>query len=169
MKASIARQSNKSRPAAKHRASSLLEWLTQFLPTAMPNSAEEAILDTSADLHALLWHRSELENVLQRNPSTLAAVQKRRLAALDAQIRRSALLIVGSEKGHLRRYREGRYDRSHWWWYLDDILQEEAIAKSQKTIKGAYHTSAEGRSLRKVAERRTAYKGKRKTARRMKK
>jgi len=169
MKASTDRKIDKSQPTAKQRTSSLLEWLTRFLPTAIPDSAEEAILDTSGDIHALLWHRSELENILQKTPSVLTAAQKRNLTTLDAQMRQSALLIVGSEKGHLRRYREGRYDRSHWWWYLDDMLQEEAIAKSQKTIKHVYHVPAEGKSLQKVADRRTAYGRKHKISRRAKK
>jgi len=169
MKTPIDRKTEKSQPTAKQKASSLLEWLTKFLPTALPNSAEQAILDTSGDIHALLWHRSELESILQKTPSALTEAQKRNLAALDAQMRRSALLIVGSEKGHLRRYREGRYDRSHWWWYLDDMLQEEAIAKSQKTIKTAYSFPAEDESLQKVADRRAAYGRKHKTSRRVKK
>jgi hypothetical protein len=152
---------------SKTKSEQLAGMADAILPTALADSAEEAILDTSGDLHALLWHRSELENILQKNPSTLAPVQKRRLAALDTQIRRSALLIAGSEKGHLRSYRKGRYDRSHWWWYLDDILQEEAIAKSQKTLRSAYNISTQGKRLRKVADRRAVYKRKRKSAKRM--
>jgi hypothetical protein len=49
---------------AKQRATRLLDWLTQFLPTAIPPSSEQAILDDSGDVNALLWHRSELENIL---------------------------------------------------------------------------------------------------------
>jgi hypothetical protein len=169
MKTSIDRSVNKSQPTAKQRASSLLEWLRRFLPTALPDSAEEAILDTSGDIHALLWHRSELENILQKNPSALTTAQRRNLIELDTQMRQSALLIVGSEKGHLRRYREGRYDRSHWWWYLDDILQEEAIAKSQKTIRSTYSFPAESERLQMVADRREGYGKKQKTSRRTKK
>lgn len=169
MKASINRKIDKLQPTAKQRVSSLLEWLTKFLPTAIPESAEQAILDTSGDIHALLWHRSELESILQKTSSALTAMQKRNLDALDAQMRKSALLIVGAEKSHLRRYREGRYDRTHWWWYLDDMLQEEAIVKSQKTIRSAYRIHGEGESLQKVAEHRASYHRKVRTTKRTKK
>jgi hypothetical protein len=48
--------------SAKQKATRLLDWLVAFLPTAIPPSPEEAILDDSGDVNALLWHRSELEN-----------------------------------------------------------------------------------------------------------
>jgi hypothetical protein len=145
---------------AKQRATRLLDWLTQFLPTAIPPSSEQAILDDSGDVNALLWHRSELENILQKKPSALTAAQKQSLAALDKQMRQSALLIVGAEKGELRRFREGRYDRSHWWWYLDDILMEENLVCNQPKAKVSYAVPEEAGVLLKVAESRAAYKKK---------
>ena len=53
----------------------MLNWLIAFLPTAIPAFPEDAILDTSGDVNALLWHRSELESFLQKTPSILTAVQ----------------------------------------------------------------------------------------------
>jgi hypothetical protein len=153
----------------KKRAAGLLSWLIDFLPGTIPSSAEDAILDVSEDVHALFWHRSELQSILKKHPDALSETQMKKLAKLDHDIRSAALLLVGSGKGMLRRYREGRYDRSHWWWYLDDMLQEEAIAESQKTIKSAYRYPAEGESLQKVADRREGYGKKRKTSRRAKK
>jgi hypothetical protein len=151
---------------AKQRATRLLDWLTQFLPTAIPPSSEQAILDDSGDVNALLWHRSELENILQKRPSVLTEVQKQRLAVLDKQMRKSALLIIGAEKGELRRFREGRYDRSHWWWYLDDILMEENLVCNQPKASVKYPVSEETGVLLKVAEPRTEYKRKSRSARR---
>jgi hypothetical protein len=37
---------------AKQRATRLLDWLTQFLPNAIPSSSEQAILDDSGDINA---------------------------------------------------------------------------------------------------------------------
>jgi hypothetical protein len=150
--------------SAKQKATRLLDWLASFLPTAIPASTEEAILDDSGDVNALLWHRSELENILQKTPSALTVAEKQRLAALDAKIRQSALLIVGAEKGELRRFREGYYDRSHWWWYLDDMLQEELIVENQTGAKREYHFSETPVSLLKVAESGAVYKRKSKGA-----
>lgn len=146
--------------SAKQKATKLLDWLASFLPTAIPHSHEEAILDDSGDVNALLWHRSELENILQKTSAALTATQKQCLAALDAKIRQSALLIVGAEKGELRRFRQGHYDRSHWWWYLDDMLQEELIAENQAGAKRGYRFSETSGSLLKVAEARAEYKRK---------
>jgi hypothetical protein len=151
--------------SAKQKATRLLDWLASFLPTAIPPSPEEAILDDSGDVNALLWHRSELENILQKSPPALTATQKQRLATLDAKIRQSALLIIGAEKGELQRFRQGHYDRSHWWWYLDDMLQEELIAKNQAATKREYRFSETSSSLLKVAETKAEYKRKSKGAR----
>jgi hypothetical protein len=153
------------RRPSKQRATRLLDWLTKFLPTAIPPSAEQAILDDSGDINALLWHRSELENLLQKTPTALAATQKQRLAALDKKIRQAALLIVGAEKGELRRFREGHYDRSHWWWYLDDILMEENLVCNQPKANVKYPVSEETGVLLKVAEPRAEYKRKSRGAR----
>jgi hypothetical protein len=144
----------------------LLNWLTDFFPTAIPGSHAQAILDISGDVNALLWHRSELEHILQKTPSALNAAQKLRLAAFDTQLRQTALLIVGAEKGELRRFRLGRYDRSHWWWYLDDLLQEEIMAR-QRTGKSIpyQHVVSAKRQLSKVAEARASYGGKAKASR----
>ncbi len=158
-------KSPKSKQSTSQQANRLLDWLTRFLPTAIPPSPEEAILDISGDVNALLWHRSELENLLQKSPSALTATQKQRLAALDAQIRHSALLIAGAEKGELRRFREGHYDRSHWWWYLDDMLQEQLIAKHQAAMRREHRFAEPSSSLLKVAEPRAEYKRKSKGAR----
>jgi len=149
--------------SAKQNATRLLDWLASFLPTAIPSSPEEAILDDSGDVNALLWHRSELENILQKSPAALTATQRQCLATLDAQIRRSALLIAGAEKGELRRFREGHYDRSHWWWYLDDMLQEELIAKNQAAMRREYRFAEASSRLSKVAEARAEYKRKSKS------
>jgi hypothetical protein len=159
----------KSKQTPHKRATELLSWLVDFLPGTIPSSPKDAILDVSDDVHALFWHRSELQKILEEDSEALNDAQKKKLAKLDGDIRATSLLLVGSAKGMLRRYREGRYDRSHWWWYLDDTLQEEAIAKSQKTIKHVYHIPAEGESLPKVADRRAAYGKKHKTSRRVKK
>ncbi len=134
------------------QAGRLLEWLTRFLLTAIPPSPEEAILDISGDVNALLWHRSELENILQKTPTALTPDQKQHLADLDKQIRRSALLIVGAEKGELRRFREGHYDRSHWWWFLDDMLQEELIGQNQVGAKREHRFGETSGNLLKNAE-----------------
>jgi hypothetical protein len=150
---------------AKQRATHLLDWLTKFLPTAIPSSAEQAILDDSGDINALLWHRSELESILQKTPSVLAAAQKQRLADLDKKMRQAALLIVGAEKGELRRFREGRYDHSHWWWYLDDILMEENLVCNQPKANVKYPVPEETGVLLKVAEPRAEYKRKSRSAR----
>ena len=149
---------------AKQRATHLLDWLTQFLPTAIPSSSEQAILDDSGDINALLWHRSELEGILQKTPTALAAAQKQHLAVLDKKMRQAALLIVGAEKGELWRFREGRYDRSHWWWYIDDLVREANLVCNKKKNGVEYAVSEEIVSLLKVAEPRAAY-GRRTNAR----
>jgi len=149
-----------AKKTAKQRATELLDWLTSFLPTAIPLSAEQAILDDSGDVNALLWHRSELENVLQKAPAVLTTSQKQRLSAIDTQIRQSALLIIGAEKGELQRFRQGHYDHSHWWWYLDDRLREEAIARTQAVTGKEYRFSETTSTLLKVAESTNKYQRK---------
>lgn len=144
--------------SARKRATALLDWLTSFLPTAIPLSLDQAILDDSGDVNALLWHRSELENVLQKHPSSLTTPQKLRLKILDTKIRQSALLIVGAEKGELRRFRQGHYDHSHWWWYLDELLHEEALAGSQAVAGHDYGFSKTTENLLKVAETGVEYR-----------
>jgi hypothetical protein len=141
----------------QQRATDLLNWLIAFLPTAIPASPEEAILDTSGDVNALLRHRSELESLLQETPSILTEIQKQRLTALDKQMRQSALLIVGAEKGELRRFREGRYDRSHWWWYLDDILLEESFLNPDVKLGGKFSIWKEVKGLPRLSDRKAVF------------
>ncbi|MGH7600042.1 MAG: hypothetical protein ACREOI_27115 [bacterium] len=139
--------------SSKQRATRLLDWLISFLPAVIPPSPEEAILDYSGDINALLWHRSELENILQNSSFALTATQKQCLEALDKKMRQSALLIVGSEKGELRRFRKDRYDRSHWWWYLDDILIEESFSNPDVKLGGKFAFWEEVDGLPRVANR----------------
>jgi hypothetical protein len=146
--------------SAKQRANELLDWVASFLPTAIPLSPEQAILDDSGDVNALLWHRSELENILQKTPAVLTTSQKQRLEMLDKQIRQAALLIVGAEKGELRRFRQGHYDRSHWWWYLDDHLHEETLAGTQAGSGKEYRFAETAGALLKVAESTNKYQRK---------
>ena len=145
------------RKSAKQKAMRLLDWLVAFLPTAIPPSPEDASLDTSGDVNALLWHRSELERLLQKTPSILTEVQKQHLTTLDKQMRRSALLIVGAEKGELRRFCEGHYDRSHWWWYLDDILLEESFLNPDVKLGGKFSIWEEVDDLPRLADRKAIY------------
>lgn len=151
---------NNSKPSAQTRAPRLLNWLIDFLPSTIPPSAEDAILDDSDDVHALFWHRSELENVLREDAGALNKLQKEKLLKLDKDIRAAALLLVGAGKGMLRRYREGRYDRTHWWWYLDDMLNEANLVCNQPKAPVQYAMSADKQTLSKVAEARTKYETK---------
>jgi hypothetical protein len=146
-----------SKQAVQKRATALLDWLIDFLPGTIPHSAEEAIIDDCDDVHALFDHRSELQKVLETAPEALNQIQKEKLAKLDRDIRAAALLLFGASKGSLRRYREGRYDRSHWWWYIDDLVREANLV-CNKTKKGVeYAVPEEIVSLLKVAEPRAAY------------
>ncbi len=149
------------------RAAELLDWLIGFLPGTIPPSAEDAILDVSEDVHALFYHRSELQKILEINPKTLNPIQSANLTKLDDDIRAAALLLVGAGKGMLHRYREGRYDRSHWWWYLEDTLIDASLACNQPKKGVEYAVPAESSALLKVAEPRMTYgrqTGKRKNA-----
>jgi len=149
-----------SKKSVQQRATELLDWLISFLPGTIPPSAEDAILDVPDDVHALFWHRSELKNVLEETPGALNGTQKDKLAKLDHDIRAAALLLVGAGKGMFHRYREGRYDPTHWWWYLEDMLQEENFAKPAMKIGKKYPTVKEDVGLLKVAEPREEYKRK---------
>jgi hypothetical protein len=159
-----AHSQRKSKYAAQQRATGLLEWLIDFLPGTIPSSAEVAIIDDCDDVHALFDHRSELQKILETEPDALNNTQKDKLAKLDQDIRSSALLLFGASKGTLRRYREGRYDRSHWWWYIDDLVREANLV-CNKTKKGVeYAVPEEFMRLPKVAEHRAVYKRKSKTS-----
>jgi hypothetical protein len=153
-------KSKSSKRSVQKRAAELLDWLIGFLPGTIPPSAEEAILDVSEDVHALFYHRSELQKILETTPEALNQIQRGKLTKLDRDIRAAALLLVGAGKGMLHRYREGRYDRSHWWWYLDDILMEENLVCNQPKAKVKYAVPEEAEVLLKVAESRAAYKRK---------
>jgi hypothetical protein len=153
-------KSRNSKRSVHKRAAELLDWLIDFLPGTIPPSAEEAILDVAEDVHALFYHRSELQKILEATPEALNQIQRGKLAKLDNDIRKAALLLVGAGKGMLYSYRNGRYDRSHWWWYLDDILMEEHLVCNQSVAKVKYAASDETGVLLKVAEPRAEYKRK---------
>lgn len=54
-------KSKSSKRSVQKRAAELLDWLIGFLPGAIPPSADDAILDVPDDVHALFYHRSELQ------------------------------------------------------------------------------------------------------------
>lgn len=165
MKKGFSKTNGKPQSAAQEKAAELLDWLVDFLPSTILPTLEKAVLDESGEVHALFWHRSELQYVLAKEPDALNAIQLGRLADLDKKIRASALLLYASEKGTLQRYRQGKYDHSHWWWFLDDILQEELMAKRRVQRNVPYpQTSGADFGLLKVAEVREPYS--RKTDRR---
>lgn len=165
MKRTLAKTNGKLKAATQKKATELLDWLVGFLPTAILPTLEKAVLDESGEVHALFWHRSELQYLLSKEPEALNALQLGQLADLDKEIRASALLLYASEKGTLQRYRQGKYDHSHWWWFLDDILQEELIAKRRGKRNVSYPIVSEfNERLPKVAESRTVY-GRRTNAR----
>lgn len=155
---------NSSLRSIQKEAAELLDWLIDFLPGTIPASAEEAIIEVCDDVHALFWHRSELHAILEKHPSAFNHVQKQKLAKLDHDIKVAGLLLFGASKGTLRRYREGRYDRSHWWWYIDDLVREANLVCNKKKKGVEYAVSEEIVSLLKVAEPRAAY-GRRTNAR----
>ncbi len=158
MKKNFSKTNGKPRSAAQEKATELLDWLVGFLPTAILPTLEKAVLDESGEVHALFWHRSELQHILAKEPAALNALQLGKLADLDKKIRASALLLYASEKGTLQRYRQGRYDHSHWWWYLDDLLQEELMAKRRAKRNASYPLVSEvNERMLKVAEPRAAY------------
>jgi len=143
--------------AAQERAADLLEWLVGFLPGAIPRSAEQAIIEDCDEVHVFFDQRSELQKVLETDPEALNEIQKNKLAELDRDIRSAALLLFGASKGTLRRCRDGRYDYSHWWWYIDDLVREANLV-CNKTKQGIEWTvSEEIVSLFKAGEPRAAY------------
>jgi hypothetical protein len=165
MKKKFSTTNGKLRSAAQEKATELLDWLVGFLPTAILPTLEKAVLDESGEVHALFWHRSELQYILTKEPEALNALQLGQLADLDKKIRASALLLYASEKGALQRYRQGKYDHSHWWWYLDDLLQEELMAKRREQQRVSYdRVAASEKKLLKVAEPHALY-GRRTNAR----
>jgi hypothetical protein len=165
VKRSISKTNGKWRSIGPQKATELLEWMIDFLPAAILPTLEKAVLDESGEVHALFGHRSELQYLLAKEPEALNALQLGRLADLDKKIRESALLLHASEKGTLQRYRQGKYDHSHWWWFLDDILQEESMAKRRAKQNVSYPLVSEvDKRLLKVAEPRAAY-GRRTNAR----
>jgi hypothetical protein len=152
--------SNKSKISTRSvykRAAGLLDWLIGFLPGTNPPSAEEAILDVSEDVYALFYHRSELQKILETTPEALNQIQRSKLNKLDRDIRTAALLLVGAGKGMLHSYGKGRYDRSHWWWYLDDILTEENLVCNQSKTRVKYAVPEESGALLQAAESREPY------------
>ena len=146
------------------QASELLEWLIDFLPGTIPRSAEQAIIEDCDDVHVLFDQRSELQKILETAPNALNQVQKEKLAKFDRDVRAAALLLFGASKGTLRRYREGRYDRSHWWWYIDDLVREANLVCNKKKKGIEYSVSKGSVSLLKVAELSATY-GRRTSAR----
>jgi hypothetical protein len=166
MTRNTSKNNGKAKINIRQEATELLDWIIDFLPAATPPSLEAAVLDESGEVHALFWHRSELQQILEKEPNALSEDQRRKLVEFDKKIKESALLFLGAEKGTLQRYRQGRYDHSHWWWYLDDVLQEELRAKrlaKQGVRYGA--VSGDKRSLPKVADQQIAYGRKSKVGR----
>jgi hypothetical protein len=153
-----------SNHAVQKQAVELLEWLIDFLPGAIPRSAERAIIEDCDDVHVLFDQRSELQKILETTPHALNQIQKKKLAKFDRDMRAAALFLFGASKGTLRRYREGRYDRSHWWWYIDDLVREANLVCNKKKKGVEYTVSEEAVDLLKVAEPRASY-GRRTNAR----
>jgi hypothetical protein len=151
---------NSSKRLIQKEAAELLDWLIGFLPGTIPASAEEAIIEVCDDVHALFWHRSELHGILEKHPEALNHVQKQKLAKLDHDIKAAGLLLFGASKGTLRRYREGRYDRSHWWWYIDNLVREANLVCNKTKKRVEYAVPEETGVLLKVAEPRAEYKRK---------
>ena len=167
MNKDFTKTNGKLRAAVQKKATELLEWMVDFLPSAILPTLEKAVLDESGEVHALFWHRSELQYLLAKEPEALNALQLGQLAELDKKIRAAALLLYASEKGTLQRYRQGRYDHSHWWWFLNDILQEELMAKRRAQRKVTYpQASTAETGLLKAAEVREPYGRKTKTRKR---
>jgi hypothetical protein len=158
------RSQKNSTHATQEQATEFLEWLIDFLPGAIPPSAEHAIIEDCDDVHVLFDQRSELQKILETAPNALNQIQKEKLTKFDRDVRAAALLLFGASKGTLRRYREGRYDRSHWWWYIDDLVREANLVCNKKKKGIEYAVSEEIVSLLKVAEPRAAY-GRRTNAR----
>jgi hypothetical protein len=153
----IAQVQKNSTHAAQKQAVELLEWLIDFLPGTIPRSAEQAIIEDCDDVHVLFDQRSELQKILATTPNALNQIQKEKLIKFDQDVRAAALLLFGASKGTLRRYREGRYDRSHWWWYIDDLVREANLVCNKKKKGVEYAVSEEIVTLLKVAEPRAAY------------
>jgi hypothetical protein len=156
----------KSKPAVQGQAVELLEWLIDFLPGTIPRTAEQAIIEDCDDVHVLFDQRSELQKILETTPNALNQIQKEKLAKFDRDVRAAALLLFGASKGTLRRYREGRYDRSHWWWYIDDLVREANLVCNQTKKRVEYAVPEETGVLLKVAEPRAEYKRKSRSERR---
>lgn len=150
--------------ATRKHAVELLDWLIGFLPAAIPRSAEQAIIEDCDDVHVLFDQRSELQKILETTPNALNQIQNEKLAKFDRDVRAAALLLFGASKGTLRRYREGRYDRSHWWWYIDDLVREANLVCNKKKKGVEYAVSEEIVTLLKVAEPHAVY-GRRTNAR----
>jgi len=153
-------KSRSSKRSVHKRAAELLDWLIGFLPGTIPPSAEEAILDVSEDVHALFYHRSELQKIIETTPEALNQIQRGKLTRLDRDIRVAALLLVGAGKGMLHRYRKGRYDCSHWWWYLEEILIEESFSNPDVKLGGKFAFWKEVDGLPRLADRKAVYKRK---------
>jgi hypothetical protein len=152
----IAQVQKNSTHAAQKQAVELLEWLIDFLPGTIPRSAEQAIIEDCDDVHVLFDQRSELQKILATTPNALNQIQKEKLIKFDQDVRAAALLFFGASKGTLRRYREGRYDRSHGWWYIDDLVREANLVCNKKKKGVEYAVSEEIVTLLKVAEPRMA-------------
>ncbi len=63
MKASISKTNGQPANGARKKAVRLLDWLVDFLPTAIPTSLEEAILDEQIRKSALLLLGAEKRSV----------------------------------------------------------------------------------------------------------
>jgi hypothetical protein len=60
--------SRENKHTGEKRAKELLTWLISCLPGAVPSSPEEVILDVADEVHALFWHRSELQKIIESCP-----------------------------------------------------------------------------------------------------
>jgi hypothetical protein len=99
MKRALTKTNGKLKSATQKKATELLEWMIDFLPATILPTLEKAVLDESGEVHALFWHRSELQYLLAKEPEALNALQLGQLAELDKKSESQRFFCMPLKKG----------------------------------------------------------------------
>lgn len=101
-----------------------LQWYEHHLRQVLKDWAQRRKVERE-DLELLLFDRSDLERALKAAPEGLTAAERRKLAVLDNELKKLASAICAALPDLPAMRRQLGVPKSHWWWFLDKMSQEQ--------------------------------------------
>jgi hypothetical protein len=100
----------------------------------------------------VLFNRDKLAEALRRNPNGLTKDERKKLRELDATLKANAELMAKSLPELPQIRRRLKPPRSHWWWFLDKLVEKrKSVSETKSTREG--DSSGEHRTAAPKAKR----------------